>query len=93
MSSDERRSVLRLRSGVEWERVDDEIVALDLSSSAYLAVNDTGTVLWPRVAAGTTETALVEELTARFDIDVGRARADVQAFVDRLRSLALVEER
>jgi hypothetical protein len=84
--------MLRLRSGVEWERVDDEVVALDLSSSAYLGVNDTGAVLWPLVAAGTTEPALVEELTGRFDIDVERARADVHAFVDRLRSLTLVDE-
>jgi hypothetical protein len=92
MSSAPRRPVLRLRSGVEWERVDDEIVALDLSSSAYLAVNDTGALLWPLVAAGTTEGALVDELTACFDIDVERARADVGAFVDRLRSLTLLED-
>jgi hypothetical protein len=88
----ERRPVLRLKPGVDWQQVDDEVVAFDLGSSAYLAVNDTGAVLWPLVAAGTTEHELVEALAARFDIDFDRARADVGAFVDQLRSMTLVEE-
>ena len=77
---------------MEWQQVDDEVVALDLESSAYLALNDTGAVLWPLVAAGTTEPRLVEELTTRFEVDEAQARADVGAFVERLRSLTLVEE-
>lgn len=85
-------SVLRLKPGVEWQPVDDEVVVLDLGSSAYLAVNDTGAVLWPLVAAGTSEPELVDELTARFDVDVEQAQLDVRAFVARLRSLTLVEE-
>ncbi len=85
-------SVLRLKPGVEWQHVDNEVVVLDLGSSAYLAVNDTGAVLWPMVAAGTTESELVEELTSRFEVDVEQAQVDVRAFVARLRSLALVEE-
>ena len=68
-----------------------EIVALDLDTSAYLSVNDTGSALWPLVVAGTTEERLVEEVVARFDIDVEEARRDVAAFVQSLRSFALVE--
>lgn len=82
----------RLKPEVEWQRVDDEVVVLDLGTSAYLGVNDIGAVLWPLVAAGTTQGRLVAELTSRFRIDDDRARADVGAFVDRLRSLALVVE-
>jgi hypothetical protein len=84
---------LQLRSGVEWQHVDDEVVVLDLGSSSYLAVNDTGALLWPLIAAGTTEVALVDEVMARFGLDAEQARADVGAFVDRLRTLALVDER
>ena len=83
---------LRLRPGVEWQHVDDEVILLDLRSSAYLAVNDTGAVLWPMVTAGTTEPELVEELAGRFPIPVEQAQADVATFVSRLRSLTLVEE-
>lgn len=83
--------MLRLREGVEWQQVDDEVVVLDLNASAYLAVNDTGAVLWPLVAEGASERRLAEELTARLGIDGEPARTDVAAFVDRLRSLRLVE--
>ncbi len=84
--------VLRLKPGVEWQHVDDEVVALDLGTSAYVAVNDTGAALWPLVAGGTTPQQLVEALTASFPVDAERARADVDAFVLQLRSLRLVDE-
>jgi hypothetical protein len=81
----------RLRPGIEWRNVAGEVVALDLESSAYLSVNDTGSVLWPLVVAGTTEAHLVEEIVARFGVEVEVARRDVAAFVEGLRSFALVE--
>ena len=85
-------SFVRLKPGVEWQKVDDEVVVLDLGESVYLGVNDSGAVLWPMVAEGTSQDSLVDELTSRFGIDDDRARADVAAFVDRLRSLSLLVE-
>ena len=72
--------------GIEWRNVSGEVVALDLESSAYLSVNDTGSVLWPLVASGTTRGGLVDELLARFDVDADEARRDVAEFVEQLRS-------
>lgn len=92
MPKPEAAPILRLRPNVEWQRVDEEVVLLDLESSAYLAVNDTGAALWPLVAVGTTSEQLVDALTARFPVEVERARADVEAFVQQLRSLRLVDE-
>jgi len=83
--------VLRLRPGIEWRTVAGEVVALDLESSAYLSVNDTGTVLWPLVASGTTEADLVDALVAHFGVDAARARADVADFVAQLHTYSLVE--
>ena len=90
MSSD-AGPVLRLKPGVEWQHVDDEVVVLDISSSEYLAVNGTGAALWGLVAAGTTERQLVEELTTRFPVDVEQAHADVMQFTAQLRDFALLE--
>lgn len=89
--SSEIRPLVRLKAGVEWQQVDDEVVVLDLSSSAYLAVNGTGAALWPLVAAGATERQLVEALTARFPVDVDQAHTDVLQFTTQLRDLALLE--
>lgn len=83
--------VIRLKADVEWRDLDGEVVALDLGRSAYLAVNRSGSVLWPLVTSGATEAQLVDALRSRFDLAPDRARADVAAFVTRLRSFALVE--
>ena len=83
--------MVRLRPGVEWQRVDDEIVVLDLNASSYLAINDSGAVLWPLVASGATTPELVDELKARYNIDAAQAEADVSAFIERLRSYTLVD--
>lgn len=89
--ADDGVAVVRLRPGIEWRAVSGEVVALDLESSAYLSVNDTGSLLWPLVVTGATENQLVEALLSNFDVAGDQARADVAEFVARLRSLSLVE--
>jgi hypothetical protein len=84
--------MVRLKQNIEWQRVDDEIVVLDLTTSSYLSVNDTGAVLWPLVVDGATEAELARALASRFPIAPDQARTDVRAFVERLRSLSLVDE-
>ena len=83
---------LRLRVGaVEWREVDGEVVALDLTSSSYLAVNPSGAVLWPALDAGTTREMLVSRLVEAFEIPQGQASRDVDAFLSELRRLGLLE--
>lgn len=82
---------IRLRPDVEWRAIDGEVVVLDLATSAYLAVNDTGAVLWPLVAAGARQADLVDELAQRYRLEPDQAKADVEAFVASLRALSLVE--
>ena len=84
--------MIRLKPGVEWRQVNDEIVALHLDTSAYLGVNGSGTQLWPMVAQGTSEAELTDELLARFPIDADGAQADVAAFVEQLRSHELLSD-
>ncbi len=84
--------MIRLKPDVTWRPVDGEVVALDLGAGSYVAVNDSGSLLWPLVADGTTESQMVEKLIAHFPIERERALADVGAFVDRLRTLSLVDE-
>jgi hypothetical protein len=74
--------LLRLRSdAVEWRQVEDEVVALDLRSSTYLAANRSAAPLWQLLAAGTTEPELVARLTEACGIDRPRAERDVADFL------------
>lgn len=87
--------VLQLRdAAVEWRRVDDEVVALHLETSMYLAINASGRVLWERLAAdGATRADLVATLQTAFDLTPEQAAIDVDAFLAGLRDQRLLVER
>lgn len=83
---------VKLRAGtVEWREVEGEIVALDLDSSEYLAVNRTGTVIWPLLVEGTTREELATQLADRYRVDRASAERDVDAFVDTLTERGLLD--
>lgn len=82
---------LRLRdTDLEWVDAGNEIVAIDLDSGNYLALNITARPLWELLAAGTTRAALIASLVERYDIDAATAAADVDALVARLGELDLL---
>ncbi len=83
---------IRLRSdAVDWREVEGEVVALDRNSSTYLAINTTGAALWPALIKGSNTDELVALLRSEFDVDEGRARDDVEAFVATLGQRDLLE--
>jgi len=84
-------TLFKLRdSDLDWREVEGELVALDLRESRYLAVNRTGHALWSALAEGATQDELVERLVDAFDIERGRAAADVEAFTTELESRGLL---
>ena len=83
--------MLRLRlEDLEFREVDGEIVALDLRTSSYIGVNQTGGVLWPLLAAGTDESALVSKLVETFGVSEDVAVRDVLAFISGLDARGLL---
>ena len=83
---DSVEEVLRLRSqDLEWREIEGEVVVLDLRTSTYMAVNNTGYVLWKALAAGAARSQLVSELTEKFNLEAETAERDVDDFVDSLR--------
>jgi Coenzyme PQQ synthesis protein D (PqqD) len=84
---------IRLREGaVHWRRVEGRIVAIDVPSREYLALNATGSCLWPALAEGATVPALVDILVERFEVEEARAAEDIGALLDDLRGRGLLEE-
>jgi Coenzyme PQQ synthesis protein D (PqqD) len=84
---------LRLRAGaVEWREVEGEVVAVDLRSSSYMAVNKSGAILWPALVEGATQDELVERLVGSFGVEREVAAGDVQQFIEALRENDLLEE-
>ncbi len=71
--------------------IEGQIVALDIRTSTYLAINRSGARLWPMVAEGTDREALVERLVSDYDVAPVQATADVDAFLDLLHKRGLLE--
>ena len=82
---------MRLVADIDWREIDGEVVILDRREGRYLAVNPSGTVLWPALVEGASEDSLVDRLAGRYSIDRDRARADVREFLDWLTGQGLLE--
>jgi coenzyme PQQ synthesis protein D (PqqD) len=86
-------SPLRLRdTDLAWRNVDDEMIAIDVRESTYLTANDSGSLLWSALAAGTTRDELASRLVGAYGIDAERAEADVDSFLSDLRERGLLDE-
>jgi hypothetical protein len=90
-SPGQQAEVVRLRTeAVHWRHVEGRVVAIDVASREYLALNRTGAWLWPALAEGTTVAALVGRLVERFAVDEATAARDVGALLDDLRGRGLL---
>jgi hypothetical protein len=83
---------LRIReSMIEWRLLEGQIVAVDTRKSLYMAVNPSGSILWPALLDGSTREALVDRLVDAYGLERGDAERDVDAFVETLDQHALLE--
>ncbi len=53
--------------------------------------NEVGARIWELVEAGRSQAAMVASLTAEFEVDPERARADLSTFLEVLREAGLVD--
>lgn len=84
---------IQIRHGVlEWREVEGEVVALDLRSKTYLAVNRTGAVLWPALMTGATRKELLARLISDFGVSQDEAAGDLDVFLAELAGQDLLEE-
>ena len=73
--------LVRLRDGVEWRHVEEQILALDTNSSTFFNTNRAGALIWSALSTGRSREQLVNDLIAEYDIDAHVARRDVDAFL------------
>jgi hypothetical protein len=76
---------LRLRAdALEWRTIEGEVVAVDLLTATYLAVNKSGAKLWDALASGATREQLIDVLVDEFGLAREQATTDAEAFVQML---------
>ncbi len=80
-------SRVQLSPWVTHERLDDEVIAINLETGAYYALDGVAADCWTLVAAGQNPDDIVTILDARYDATADTVRDDVTAFL-----AALVEQ-
>ncbi len=63
-----------------------------LNFNGVINLNESGAFLWKTMEQDVTEAQMVEALLLEYDVDETRAKADVSAFVERMRKGNLIEE-
>lgn len=80
------------KDGLTWQVAGDAIVVLDLGGSVYLQLEDSGRLLWERLAEGATTDDLANLLVEEYGIEHELAAADVGAFIEDLRARKLLAD-
>jgi hypothetical protein len=95
MPGDSSGRAIRYRlkaSAVDWRIADGEVVALDVANSRYLAVNRSGSLLWPLLVEGATGDQLRDALVERYGQEENVADRDVDRFLRWLDESGLLQE-
>lgn len=66
---------------VAWRRVAEEIVVLDLNTSAYFSLNEVGAFVWERLGKGQSLEEIALALCEDYEVDDKQARKDIDAVV------------
>lgn len=74
----------RRNPDISFGEVDGELVALSLEHGECFGLDRIGTLIWHRAAEPVRFDALVEAMTARFEVDDPTCRADLQEFLEEM---------
>lgn len=74
------------------EKMAVPVTVNDGEMAGLIRLNEVGAFLWEELQGGTTEADLVKALTSEYDVKEEKATADVQKFLEKLRTKGLLEE-
>lgn len=75
---------------ITHERLDDEVMAIDLETGAYFALDDAAADVWTLLVAGCAPATIVDTMAARYGVGAETARADLTRFLGELARERLV---
>lgn len=63
-----------------------------LNLNGMMTLNDSGVLLWQTLEQGCTREQLAEALMSEYEVTQEQAAADIEEFLDKLRSVDCIEE-
>lgn len=74
-----------LRSArINWRRVDDEVVLLDVDTGACTTLNAVAAILWDRCDGTSSLDEMIEEIVDEFGVPREQAETDVTDFISAM---------
>lgn len=83
-----------VRKVVPWvthERLDDEVIAINLETGAYFAFDDVAADCWTLLVGGVAPDDIATTVAARYGATLDVVQADVAAFISELEANGLLE--
>lgn len=85
-------TILSRRAGLMTADMNGSAVMMDIMSGKYYNLGAVGGRIWELLEQPMTVTALVEKLTAEYDVSAEQCRADIEPFLKTLLERGLLEQ-
>ena len=87
---------MKIKKGFIVRKIGGQSVAVAIgemnkSFNGMIRLNETGKFLWDALSKGAEEDDLVSKILEEYEIDEATARADVKAFVEKLKGVGALE--
>jgi Coenzyme PQQ synthesis protein D (PqqD) len=80
----------RIRQDVLWNKVEGDVVILNLGSGIYFSLSGVGSRFWELIAEGVSREDAVQRLTAEYKVDASQLESDLDALLRDLSTEGLV---
>jgi hypothetical protein len=80
----------RICQDVLWNKVEGDVVILNLESGIYFSMSGVGSRFWELIAEGASREDAVQRLTDEYKVDASRLESDLDALLRDLSSEGLV---
>lgn len=85
-------TVLSRRAGLMTADMNGSAVMMDIMTGKYYNLGEVGGRIWELLEEPVTVGALVQKLTAEYDVSAEQCRADIEPFLNKLLSQGLLVE-
>lgn len=88
---------MKIKDGFILRTVADSCIVVPVGErsidfSGVITLNDVGAFLWKALEQPCDKAALLEKLTAEYDVDADTAAKDIDAFLAKLREASLLDD-
>lgn len=77
---------------VAWRKVEDEVVILNLETSVYYSLNETGSLVWELIGKGLSAEKIAEEVADVYKQSLKTVKKDVDDIIKKIRKEDLITD-